>query len=49
LQASSPAEKNAIEQRPTSDVAAFELTAAKDLILNTASSAIRARIATGSN
>ena len=32
----SPAEKNAIEQRPTSDIAAFELySRAKDLILNT--------------
>src|SRR6267378_3083890 len=32
----SPAEKDAIEQRPTSDVAAFELySRAKDLILNT--------------
>jgi TolB-like protein/class 3 adenylate cyclase/Tfp pilus assembly protein PilF len=37
----SPAEKNAIEQRPTSDVAAFELySRAKDLILNTGFSAI---------
>jgi tetratricopeptide (TPR) repeat protein len=40
----SPAEKNAIEQRPTSDVAAFELySRAKDLILNTGFSAIRAQ------
>ena len=39
----SPAEKNAIEQRPTTDVAAFELySRAKDLILNTGFSAIRA-------
>jgi serine/threonine-protein kinase len=37
----SPAEKNAIEQRPTSDVAAFELySRAKDLILNTGFSAM---------
>ena len=37
----SPAEKNAIEQRPTTDVAAFELySRAKDLILNTGFSAI---------
>jgi TolB-like protein/class 3 adenylate cyclase len=40
----SPAEKDAIEQRPTSDVAAFELySRAKDLILNTGFSAIRAQ------
>ena len=40
----SPSEKNAIEQRPTSDVAAFELySRAKDLILNTGFSAIRAQ------
>ena len=40
----SPAEKNAIEQRPTTDVAAFELySRAKDLILNTGFSAIRAQ------
>jgi serine/threonine-protein kinase len=40
----SPAEKNAIEQRPTSDVAAFELySRAKDLILNTSFSAIGAQ------
>jgi TolB-like protein/class 3 adenylate cyclase len=40
----SPAERNAIEQRPTSDVAAFELySRAKDLILNTGFSAIRAQ------
>jgi TolB-like protein/class 3 adenylate cyclase len=40
----SPAEKNAIEQRPTNDVAAFELySRAKDLILNTGFSAIRAQ------
>ena len=38
------AEKNAIEQRPTSDVAAFELySRAKDLILNTGFSAISAQ------
>jgi hypothetical protein len=37
----SPAEKNAIEQRPTTDVAAFELySRAKDLILNTGFSAL---------
>ena len=37
----SPAEKKAIEQRPTTDVAAFELySRAKDLILNTGFSAI---------
>jgi len=37
----SPAEKSAIEQRPTTDVAAFELySRAKDLILNTGFSAI---------
>ena len=37
----SPAEKSAIEQRPTSDVTAFELySRAKDLILNTSFSAI---------
>jgi TolB-like protein/class 3 adenylate cyclase len=36
----SPAEKNAIEQRPTTDVAAFDLySRAKDLILNTGFSA----------
>src|SRR6266536_690240 len=40
----SPAEKNAIEQRPTADVTAFELySRAKDLILNTGFSAIRAQ------
>ena len=40
----SPAEKNAIEQRPTTDVAAFELySRAKDLILNTGFSAIGAQ------
>ena len=40
----SPAEKNAIEQRPTTDVAAFELySRAKDLILNTGFSAIQLR------
>jgi TolB-like protein/class 3 adenylate cyclase/Tfp pilus assembly protein PilF len=40
----SPAEKTAIEQRPTNDVAAFELySRAKDLILNTGFSAIRAQ------
>jgi TolB-like protein/class 3 adenylate cyclase len=40
----SPEEKNAIEQRPTTDVAAFELySRAKDLILNTGFSAIRAQ------
>jgi TolB-like protein/class 3 adenylate cyclase/Tfp pilus assembly protein PilF len=40
----SPAEKNAIEQRPTTDVAAFELySRAKDLILNTGFSAIAAQ------
>ena len=40
----SPQEKSAIEQRPTSDVAAFELySRAKDLILNTGFSAIRAQ------
>src|SRR4029079_13252696 len=39
----SPAEKSAIEQRPTTDVAAFEFySRAKDLILNTGFSAIRA-------
>ena len=37
----SPAEKNAIEQRPTTDIAAFELySRAKDLILNTGFSAM---------
>ena len=37
----SPSEKNAIEQRPTTDVGAFELySRAKDLILNTGFSAI---------
>jgi TolB-like protein/class 3 adenylate cyclase/Tfp pilus assembly protein PilF len=37
----SPTEKSAIEERPTSDVAAFELySRAKDLILNTGFSAI---------
>ena len=37
----SPTEKKAIEQRPTTDVAAFELySRAKDLILNTGFSAI---------
>jgi len=37
----SPAEKNAIEQRPTTNVAAFELySRAKDLILNTGFSAM---------
>jgi len=40
----SPAEKNAIEERPTTDVAAFELySRAKDLILNTGFSAISAQ------
>jgi TolB-like protein/class 3 adenylate cyclase/Tfp pilus assembly protein PilF len=40
----SPAEKSAIEQRPTTDVAAFELySRAKDLILNTGFSAIAAQ------
>jgi TolB-like protein len=40
----SPAEKNAIEQRPTSDVGAFELySRAKDLILNVGFSAIFAQ------
>src|SRR5256884_671259 len=40
----SPSEKSAIEQRPTSDVAAFELySRAKDLILNTGFSAIGAQ------
>ena len=40
----SPAEKNAIEQRPTNDVAAFEFySRAKDLILNTGFSAIAAQ------
>jgi TolB-like protein len=40
----SPAEKNAIEQRPTTDVAAFELySRAKDLILNTGFSALAAQ------
>jgi TolB-like protein/class 3 adenylate cyclase/Tfp pilus assembly protein PilF len=40
----SPAEKSAIEQRPTTDVAAFELySRAKDLILNFGFSAIRAQ------
>src|SRR6266478_3985075 len=40
----SPAEKNAIEQRPTSDVGAFELySRARDLILNTGFSAISAQ------
>jgi len=40
----SPAEKNAIEQRPTTDVAAFEFySRAKDLILNTSFSAIGAQ------
>ncbi|HKR53911.1 MAG TPA: adenylate/guanylate cyclase domain-containing protein, partial [Chthoniobacterales bacterium] len=38
----SPAEKNAIEQRPTTDVAAFELySRAKDLILSVSFSAIQ--------
>ena len=37
-------EKNAIEERPTTDLAAFELySRAKDLILNTGFSAIRAQ------
>src|SRR5438477_69245 len=40
----SPAEKSAIEQRPTTDVAAFELySRAKDLILNVGFSAIAAQ------
>jgi TolB-like protein/class 3 adenylate cyclase/Tfp pilus assembly protein PilF len=40
----SPAEKSAIEQRPTTDVGAFELySRAKDLILNTGFSAIGAQ------
>src|SRR5437588_8768851 len=40
----SPAEKSAIEQRPTTDVASFELySRAKDLILNFGFSAIRAQ------
>src|SRR5437660_1455644 len=40
----SPSEKAAIEQRPTTNVAAFELySRAKDLILNTGFSAIRAQ------
>ncbi len=40
----SPSEKNAIEQRPTTDIAAFELySRAKDLILNTGFSAIGAQ------
>jgi tetratricopeptide (TPR) repeat protein len=40
----SPAEKSAIEQRPTTDVAAFELySRAKDLILNIGFSAIAAQ------
>jgi adenylate cyclase len=40
----SPAEKSAIEQRPTTDVAAFELySRAKDLILNFGFSAIAAQ------
>src|SRR5436189_1977478 len=40
----SPSEKNAIEQRPTTDVAAFELySRAKDLILNTGFSALAAQ------
>ncbi len=40
----SPSEKNAIEERPTTDVAAFELySRAKDLILNTGFSAISAQ------
>jgi TolB-like protein/Tfp pilus assembly protein PilF len=40
----SPAEKSAIEQRPTSDIAAFELySRAKDLILNFSFSAIAAQ------
>jgi serine/threonine-protein kinase len=40
----SPAEKNAIEQRPTSDVGAFELySRAKDLIINVGFSAIFAQ------
>jgi TolB-like protein/class 3 adenylate cyclase/Flp pilus assembly protein TadD len=40
----SPAEKDAIEQRPTSDIAAFEFySGAKDLILNTGFSAIGAQ------
>ena len=39
----SPSEKNAIEERPTSDVTAFELySRAKDLILNTGFSAVAA-------
>src|SRR5438874_358630 len=38
----SPAEKNAIEQRPTTDVAAFELySRAKDLILNIGFSSVQ--------
>ena len=40
----SPAEKNAIEQRPTNDIAAFDLySRAKDLILNPGFSAIGAQ------
>src|SRR5207302_4243311 len=40
----SPAEKNAIEERPTTDVAAFELySRARDFILNTGFSAIGAQ------
>jgi TolB-like protein/Tfp pilus assembly protein PilF len=40
----SPSEKNAIEERPTTDIAAFELySRAKDLILNTGFSAISAQ------
>jgi adenylate cyclase len=40
----SPAEKSALEQRPTNDIAAFELySRAVDLILNTGFSAIRAQ------
>ena len=40
----SPTEKNAIEERPTTDIAAFELySRAKDLILNTGFSAIGAQ------
>jgi len=40
----SPSEKNAIEERPTTDIPAFELySRAKDLILNTGFSAISAQ------
>jgi TolB-like protein/class 3 adenylate cyclase len=40
----SPSEKNAIEERPTTDIPAFELySRAKDLILNTSFSAIGAQ------